>query len=616
MPDVLKTEVPGAERAAAPSPEPADPVMAAASDGTESMPEALDKPRCRIAGKPTHVLPRDAVVAWLAMFVGAAVVLRVLVIVLGPMGSVDRAVDVHTDRGLLLAEQVVTEQHYALPREVDPVVATLERSVAASGATAGEAGRTSGVRGAYGGGGTSGGASGGGWAESYLLPGYPMLLAVMRLTGLPLWGLLLLQAAGAGVLVIVVYHAAATLLGRQRPALVAAAIAAVHPAGLVVDTGLSGGLWASLLLAAGVWAAADLTRRSIPAVVGGGLAMGLAALFAPAAGVLAAVVAIWSLCTVRKAGQVALAALLIGCTALPAAGWLVRHRAVGLEPNRLSTAPAVQRAAQLAAAGDVAWLEASAAADALAASDADSSSEPEAGATAEGVALPWVVDLQRGVAAGEGSLAASLDQWSLAEVASSPQTAARLAGELALARLLGDRADLLYSRLGLGGAGAGWFAVADPLHAAAGAADGQVSKRGHHVVGTSANGPDPVAGMVSLAWVGLNTLLLAAAVVGITLGLIRGRWRESLLGAALIVGGLVTVWLGGWPWAATPLPWAWGLTASLIAIPAAADRRAWWPWVKAKLANLRLKAERVDGDVDEEPAGPAKVGGATGLRPI
>jgi hypothetical protein len=38
--------------------------------------------------------------------------------------------------------------------------------------------------------------------------------------------------------------------------------------------------------------------------------------------------------------------------------------------------------------------------------------------------------------------------------------------------------------------------------------------------------------------------------------------------------------------------------------------------VKAKLANLRLKAERVDGDVDEEPAGPAKVGGATGLRPI
>jgi len=169
-------------------------------------------------------------------------------------------------------------------------------------------------------------------------PGYPALLGATAWLGLGINGLLLLQCLFGAVSVALVYGIGRALLKRPGPALVAAAIVALHPADIAAPTAVLTETWFTLLILLGLWSVADRETRGIGSTTFGGLMIGLSVLVRPVSILLGPVVALWMVVTDFRVKTCVLATLLVALSLAPGAAWMSRNEAVGFG-YRLSSIP-------------------------------------------------------------------------------------------------------------------------------------------------------------------------------------------------------------------------------------------------------------------------------------
>ncbi|MEO1235181.1 MAG: hypothetical protein AAFX76_00175 [Planctomycetota bacterium] len=282
-------------------------------------------------GKPAQLrgsnMPVDdpeSYVLYVGLLFGIALVLRLLVVMMGPGFSVDQAYTPQTEHlmalGANLTERgvlgVATQPEGSIAADLDAL--RLER----------------GERGAVG--------ETGLVAEAYEAPGYPAVLGVLRLSGVSASWLLVVQCVLGALCVPLTYRVGLGVLGRKMPALLGAVFVAVHPGLLVASATLAGDVFVVALVLAGLAAVAHTRQRGIRGAFGGGVALGGAALFAPMLAWLAPLTAAWMVLAERRLASVGLAAVMLFGAALPIGGWVYRNTERGLSPM-VTAQPAVDR---------------------------------------------------------------------------------------------------------------------------------------------------------------------------------------------------------------------------------------------------------------------------------
>ena len=212
-----------------------------------------------------------ATALWLGLTLFIAVAARLLMFVLGPAGQLTRALE--------------------NPPDVSPADSTATHLVAIAPTETG-------------------------------LPGYDALLAAVQAMGLPLSSVLLLQivlgAAAAGL----VYGIALALFQQRMPAALAAAIMALHPAGIVAANTFAPDVILVTLLLLGIYFAAHRSCDFTSSLLGG-LSLGLAALVRPISLLLGAGIALWTALRSRRLAGLGAAVTLAAASAAPPAAYMI-----------------------------------------------------------------------------------------------------------------------------------------------------------------------------------------------------------------------------------------------------------------------------------------------------
>ena len=249
---------------------------------------------------------------YLGLIFAIALILRLLLLTMGPLSDTTLAYTPQTPLQLELADNLAAHRTFGLAAQPED---SLPRQLDALRAQRGElttVGETALV------------------PEFYQAPGYPAVLALFRATGLSLNLLLLLQCLAGAACTLLVYWLGRGIIGRKAPAALAAVVVALHPALLVSSATLAGDTLAVALVLLGLAAVAHTTRRDLRSCFGGGLALGAAALLLPVLGWLSPLVAAWMVLSQRRIQSVLLAAAVLLGTALPVGGWIYRNVGHGL----------------------------------------------------------------------------------------------------------------------------------------------------------------------------------------------------------------------------------------------------------------------------------------------
>lgn len=338
------------------------------------------------------------------------------------------------------------------------------------------------------------------YADAYHAPGYPAVLAGFIKTGLDLRWLLLLQCGIAVGTTLVAYRVGLQLLGRKSPALLVAALIALHPTFIIAPAALSGGVIALGLLMLGLWALSEREESEPLIASAGGLSLGLSSLFNPLLFWAAPLVALWLMLSGRRLQSLVITcAMMLGAVAPPAL-WMYRNANAGLGAT-LTRAPDVER--YLGVLGDLESPEIA----------------PEIRDTAMLERLSENAKATKTAAVGD--LFDKMNKEAKTRLREQGDAYLRFGGDRALRTLVAHSGQAAFNRLKLNytpsGSAAAWLGE-------------NVSHTGRETPGTAT---------LASSWVMLNFLLLGSAVLGAVAMLWRRRIHQLLLLAAL--GLTVTV---------------------------------------------------------------------------
>lgn len=408
---------------------------------------------------------------WLGLIVACGLVLRLLMFALGPAAADERAVTDDTPLHMQLAASLVTDQSFAY----DP-----QRPVTGAGESPGareqliELRRSAGQLEA-----PLGGAADGLQPEVWHLPGYPVLLGLMDALGGPTAWLLVLQCALAALASALVFGIMKQTLDKYTPALIAAALVALHPALIITPLSLSDDALFITLLLTGVWGA---SKRTTPMAVLAGAAISCAVLVRPISIFVGPAIALWMILGDRRASTLGCAMTVMVMSLAGPAMWLGRNIMIDLGP-RLSAAATVH------AANTANRVEARA-----------------AGVEApEGDALPGVM------ATGQGDLLAAINRSTFHTLRNNPVELGQVMSLSAWHLLTDHRVEDLYRVMGL-------------TYRPGGVADALATGR---VIMPPPTAEDKAVEYLSLGWMIVNGLVMLGALLG--LATMTARRQGSLL---------------------------------------------------------------------------------------
>ncbi|MEM1110033.1 MAG: hypothetical protein AAGH99_15215 [Planctomycetota bacterium] len=426
---------------------------------------------------------------YIGLIFGIALVLRVLVLLMGPMFDLDNAYTDHTAHQALLAENLTTEMVFGLESQPEgSLAAELDELRAERGELTTFEGSTL-------------------HPEFYEAPGYPALLWVMNVTGLSLMWLLLIQCVLGAACVPLVYRIGLGVIGRKMPSALAAVVVALHPALILSPSTLAAETVVMLLVLVGLWGVAQAEERGVRSVFAGGLAIGGAALFSPMLAWLSPVLASWVIVTERRLKSFALAIVLIVGTALPVGAWMKRNVDLGYGPY-VTAGPTLDRMFGTLSAAK----------------------SPELGPYND-QSVRANMDLFKTFASSPDH--AEVNTLALLDRFGRQQLTQDLPGQIAAAVrstapefALDHSLDQAYARLGIEYAPAGY--AAELLG---------------ETISTASTG-DAATGWVINAWVGLNAAMVVAMTLGAALMLWRRRWGGLVL-LAMVTGFYVLLATAG-----------------------------------------------------------------------
>ncbi|MBB6430542.1 hypothetical protein [Algisphaera agarilytica] len=417
---------------------------------------------------------QESYALYIALIFGIALVLRILVVLMGPMFGIENAYTDHTPHETVLAENLASDQAFGI--ESQPAY-TLSSELEAMRAERGELTTLEGTT---------------LHPEFYEAPGYPAMLWLMKLTGLPMIWLLVFQCVLGALCVPVVYRVGLGVIGRKMPSAIGAAIVALHPALIFAPSTLAADTVVVLLVFLGLFGVAHAEQRGFRSALGGGIAIGGAALFSPMLAWLSPLLATWMIVTERRLKTVALAVLLLVGTALPVGAWMKRNVDLGMGPY-VSAQPMMDRVFGTMAAAD----------------------NPVAGPYNRDSVQQSMEEFKDFAAMPEN---AETDTFALLDQFSREQLTGDLAGNLGRAIqatapkfALDHSLDTAYARLGL---------EYTPRGQGAQLLGEDVASSGSQDVATE---------WITNAWVALNAAMVAAMAVGAMLMLWRRRWSGLLL---------------------------------------------------------------------------------------
>jgi hypothetical protein len=291
-------------------------LQAAARMSVEAL--ARSKPEQVVA--PERTVYDESQAFYVVLIFFAAIVLRVMLFAVGPYSDSERAMYPDSYRYIELSESLVNHGEFG---RSDPETGVVHEPLHQLRVDLGQLESTGadGLR-----------------PEIMRTPGYPALLGVTGWLGMGMNGLLLLQCLFSGVSVALVYGIGRALLKRPGPALLAAAIVALHPADIAAPTSLLTETCFTLLILLGIWSVADRETRGIGATTFGGLMIGLSVLVRPVSIFLGPAVALWMVVTDFRIKTFMLATLMVALSVAPGAAWMARNESVGFG-YRLSTIP-------------------------------------------------------------------------------------------------------------------------------------------------------------------------------------------------------------------------------------------------------------------------------------
>lgn len=475
---------------------------------------------------------KESYALYIGLIFGIALILRVLVVLMGPMFDLDNAYTELTPHQAVLAENLTTDQAFGL--EAQPAY-TLTAELDALRAERGELTTIEGTS---------------LHPEFYASPGYPAVLWVMNVTGLSLAWLLVIQCVLGALCVPVVYRIGLGVIGRKMPSALAAAIVALHPAMILSPATLAGDTIVVLLVLVGLFGVAHAEQRGFRSAVGGGLALGVAALFTPILAWLSPLLATWMIVSERRLKAVGLAVVLLAGTALPVGAWMMRNADLGYGLH-VSAQPSMDRLfGTLAAAQD----------PVLGPYNFESNRE-KMDAFKKYAMTPDHA---------QSDTLTLLDHFGQEQIAiNTTGTLGKAVQATALKFALDHSLDQAYDRLGIEYTPAGYAA----------------QLMGEDVASATTN--DAATEWVVNAWVGLNAAMIVAMALGATLMLWRRRWAGLAMLTA-VMGFYVLLATAG-PSETMRLPMI-GLQALMItAIFAPGSLRV----KKPKKAKIR-KAQKID----------------------
>lgn len=448
---------------------------------------------------------------WLGLLVGIAVALRVLVLVLGPMGDVDRAFAADSAAYLTLAHNLAEHGVFGTAGEAgDPLRAAVEAVRSTRGET--EPVGPSGLK-----------------PEVLLTPGYPAFLALFQLAALPLTVVLAVQCLLGAAAVALTYVLAQQVLGRRRPAVFAAGLIALHPTAVAASNLLVCESLLVVLLLAALWGATHKGESLTLACLLGGLALGAAMLVRPLPLVLIPALALWPVLTARQPKAAIAGAVFLMAATGPVAAWSYRNTTLDL-PAVLSPKGDLDRA--LLVAPMVATVD-----------EDGVGARPDvtlASATAALEALPLApaAPAKAGVGRPAASAPAETGEATLFAAATARVREARTASPmdwLAVMRVEAVRSmadhglDRVWAELGFAYAPVG---LAEKLVRGDGSGLGDVDA-------------DPVGVGLSTAWILFNAVLMIGTAAGMVALVVRRRWGAAVLLALLIATfASADVWVG------------------------------------------------------------------------
>lgn len=258
---------------------------------------------------------QESYLLYIVLIFGIALILRVLVVMMGPGFGIEQAHTAQTPLQMELAQNLAEHQTFGLeaqpPHSAPAAIDTLRAERGDLSAAAGN----------------------GLHPEFYQLPGYPAVLSVFLMAGIPLNWLLMLQALTGALLVPLVFKVGLALVGRKLPSVLAGVFVALHPALLIAPASLAGDTFVAFLVLLGLLGVSHAERRGVVSAAGSGLALGTAALFSTTLAWFAPVVGVWIVVTERRIRSFVVVAALMAGTAVPIGAWVYRNHQHGLPPQ-------------------------------------------------------------------------------------------------------------------------------------------------------------------------------------------------------------------------------------------------------------------------------------------
>lgn len=491
---------------------------------------------------------KESYVLYLGLICGIALVLRLLVVMMGPGFDIENAHTAEFAHHAALAENLAADHAFGLEAQPeDSVAAQLDTLRAQRGELTMIEGTT--LR-----------------PEFYQTPGYPAVLAAMNVIGLPLSWLLVIQCLIGAACVPLVYRVGLGVTGRKMPSTLAAVIVALHPALIFSPATLAAETIVVALVLLGLFGVAHTEERGFRSCLGGGLALGTAALFTPLLAWLTPLLGIWMIVSERRFKAVAMAVVMLVGTAVPVGGWMMRNSDMGYGPF-VSAQPAMDRLFGTLAAAEQPY-------------DAEYT-QHTLDAFRTYTRLPDHADTDTLVLLERYGREQLGDDSTTKIVRATRTTAPRLALDHSL--------DQAYARLGIDYIPAGFAA----------------EFLGEDVA--SATPEEAVTGWVVNAWVALNAALVVGMALGAGLMLWRRRWAGLLLMVAL-TGFWVLLGTTS-PTEATRLPFiaVQALLVTAVLAPGALRVK------KTKSRKLR-KFQKLD-ELDESPRRGSPLATEKSLRP-
>jgi len=282
--------------------------------------KALAQPPTKPIIAPTQPLYEESQAFYVMLIFFAALVLRLMLFSVGPLGGSERAMYPDSYRYVDLGETMVSDGAFG---RSGPETGVVHEPLHQLRTDLGQLEPTddNGLR-----------------PEIMRTPGYPALLGATAWLGLGINGLLLLQCLFSAASVALVYGVGRVLLKRPGPALFAAAVVALHPADIAAPTAVLTETCFTFLILLGLWSVADREARGIGSTTFGGLMIGLSVLVRPVSIMLGPAVALWMIVTDFRIKTFILATLMLALSLAPGAAWMARNESIGFG-YRLSSIP-------------------------------------------------------------------------------------------------------------------------------------------------------------------------------------------------------------------------------------------------------------------------------------